>query len=96
MKKALALAVIVAFCAAVGLANTGGDKGTEATITKLDMAAKSMVVKTAEGKELTVYWNDATSVQGTLKEGELVHLKTTEKDGKLWATSVHVGKIEKK
>jgi hypothetical protein len=96
MKRALALALIVAFCAAVGLANTGGDKATEATITRLDMAAKSMVVKTSDGKELTVYWNDATSLQGTLKEGEIVHIKTSEKDGRLLATWIHVGKLEKK
>ena len=68
MKKALALAVVLVLCAAVGLAH--GGKSTEATITKVDMAGKSMVVKTADGKEATIYWNDATKVQGTLKEGE--------------------------
>ena len=99
MKKALALAVVIAMCAAVGLAGTGehmDGKATEATITKLDMAGKSMVVKTAVGKDMTIYWNDATKVQGTLKEGETVHVKTSEKDGKTWATWVHVGKLESK
>jgi hypothetical protein len=55
MKQALALAALFAFCAAVSLAtgNPGkaGGKSTEATITKLDLAGKSMVVKTADGKE---------------------------------------------
>ena len=94
MKKALALGLVLVFCAAVGLAH--GHRGTEATITKLDMAGKSMVVKTEGGKDMTIYWNDATKVQGTLTEGAIVHVKTAEKDGKTWATSVHVGKMEKK
>jgi hypothetical protein len=93
MKKALALSVMIVMCAAIGLAASGdmGGKATQATITKLDTAGKSMVVKTADGKDLTIYWNDATKVQGTLKEGETVHVKTSEKDGKTWATWVHVG-----
>jgi hypothetical protein len=94
MKKALALGLVLVFCAAVGLAH--GHNATEATITKVDMAGKSMVVKTADGKDMTIYWNDATKVQGTPKEGEIVHVKTTEKDGKTWATWVHVGKMEEK
>lgn len=97
MKKALALAVVMVMCAALGLA--AGDhmgKATEATITKLDMAGKSMAVKTADGKDLTIYWNDATKVEGALKEGETVHVKTSEKDGKTWATWVHVGAMDPK
>jgi hypothetical protein len=98
MKKALALAVVMVFCAALGFAAAGEHMGkaTEATITKLDMAGKSMVVKTADGKDMTIYWDDATKVQGTLKEGEAVHVKTSDKDGKTWATWVHVGKMEAK
>jgi hypothetical protein len=93
MKKALALSMVILFCAAVGLAH---GNATEATITKLDMAGKSMVVKTADGKDMTIYWNDATKVQGTLKEGETIHVKTSDKDGKTWATFVHVGKMDAK
>jgi hypothetical protein len=94
MKKALALAVVLVFCAALGLAHGSDAKGkaTEATISKLDTAGKSMVVKTADGKEMTIYWNDETKVEGVLKEGETVHVKSSEKDGKTWATWVHVGK----
>ena len=95
MKKALALAVVLVFCAAVGLAH-GKDGGMAGTITKVDQASKSMVVKTADGKEMTVYWNDSTKVEGTLKEGETVHFKSSDKDGKTWATSVHVGAKPKK
>jgi hypothetical protein len=92
MKKALALSLVLLFCAALGFAHGG----MEATITKVDMAGKSMVVKTADGKEKTIYWNDATKVQGTIKEGETIHFKASEKDGKTWATSVHVGKMDAK
>jgi hypothetical protein len=94
MKKALALGVVLVFCAAVGLAH--GSKSTEATITKVDMAAKSMVVKTTDGKEMTIYWNDSTKVQGTPKEGETVHFRASDKDGKSTASWVHVGKMEPK
>ncbi len=93
MKKTMVLSLVFAFCAAVGLAH---GKATEGTITKVDMAAKSMVVKTVDGKDMTIYWNDATKLQGTPKEGEPVQLKTSDKDGKTWAVRVHVGKMEAK
>jgi hypothetical protein len=97
MKKVLALAVIAVFCAVVGLANQHMEgKTVEGTITKVDATAKSMVVKTADGKETTFYWSDTTKVMGTPKEGETVHIKAVEKDGKMWANAVHVGKMEKK
>ena len=97
MKRVLALAAVLGFCAAIGLANAEHGKGTatEATITKLDNANKSMVVKTADGKEMTIYWNESTKVKGELKEGEMIHVRTSEKDGKTWATSVHVGHAKK-
>lgn len=97
MKRVLALAVVAVFCAVIGLANAPGDKGgmgMEGTISKLDMTGKSMVVRGADGKETTVYWNESTKVEGVLKEGEMVHVKTMEKDGKVWASWVHVGKKE--
>ncbi len=70
MKKALALAVVMVFCAAIGFA-AHGEHGTatEATITKVDMAGKSMDVKTADGKDMTIYWNDTTKLQGTPEGG---------------------------
>ena len=98
MKKALALTVVMVMCAAIGFAAAGehSGKGMEGTITKVDTAGKSMVVKTADGKDMTIYWNDATKLQGTPKEGEPVQVKTSDKDGKTWATWVHVGKMEAK
>ena len=97
MKKAIALAIALVFCAGVAFAGEHGKggKATEATISKLDSANKSMVVKTSDGKEMTIYWNDETKVQGTLKEGETIHVKTSDKDGKTWATYVHVGAMKK-
>jgi hypothetical protein len=97
MRKVLLLSVVLVFCAAVGLASFG-DKGgaTEATIWKLDMASKSMVVKTIGGQEMTIYWNESTQLEGVLKEGETIHVKTSEKDGKTWATWVHVGAMKHK
>ena len=101
MKKILALSVVAVLCAVVTLAGDDkmGDKKTthEGTITKMDSAGKMMTVKDAAGKETTVYWNDSTKVAGDeMKEGALVHWTGAEKDGKMWATWVHVGEMPKK
>jgi len=104
MKKVLALAAVALLCTAVvalaGDDKMGGDKkmggkAMEGTISKVDMAGKMMMVKGADGKEATVYWNDSTKVEGgELKEGSMVHYKGAEKDGKMWATWVHVGEMK--
>ena len=103
MKKILALSVVVALCTVVMLAGDEkmGDKKmgkmNEGTISKMDMAGKMMMVKDATGKESSVYWNDATKVSGDeMKEGALVHWMGMEKDGKMWATKVHVGEMAMK
>ncbi len=45
MKKVLALSMVAVFCAVVGLAGQHMDgKAMEGTISKVEMAAKSMVV----------------------------------------------------
>lgn len=100
MKKILALSVAAVLCIAV-VALAGDDKkmgskmdgkSMEGTISQLDMAGKMMMVKDSAGKETSVYWTDATKVEGgELKEGEMVHFKVMEKDGKMWATWVQVG-----
>jgi hypothetical protein len=106
MKKVFALSLVAALCIAVvalagdekkmGDKKMMGGKAMEGTISKLDMGQKMMTVKDSAGKEWTVYWNDSTKVEGgEMKEGELVHFKTTEKDGKTWATWVHVGEMKK-
>lgn len=98
MRKLWALAVVAVLCLAA-VAVAGEDrmgKAMEGKITKVDMAAKMMTVKDAAGKESTIYWNDATKVEGgELKEGATIHYKATEKDGKWWASWVHVGEMHK-
>jgi hypothetical protein len=44
---------------------------------------------------MTIYWNESTKMHGDLKEGQTIHFRTSEKDGKIWATSVHSGKMKK-
>jgi len=106
MRRALALGVAAVLCIAVvalaGDDKMGGDKGKmggkmmEGTISKVDMAGKMMMVKGADGKDSAVYWNDTTKVEGgDLKEGSKVHYKGETKDGKMWASWVHVGEMKK-
>jgi hypothetical protein len=102
MKKLWAVALIAAVClAVVAIADEKkmdrmSGKSMEATITKVDMSGKMMTVKDAAGKETTIYWSDSTKLEGgTMKEGETVHVKASEKDGKMWATWIHVGAMRK-
>ncbi|HTO88136.1 MAG TPA: hypothetical protein VMR54_11505 [Thermoanaerobaculia bacterium] len=99
MRKISALSLVAALCmAAVSIAvgDQMDDKPMEGRVTKADKASRTMTVKDAAGKESTLYWNDATKVEGgELKEGATVHYKAIEKDGKWWATWVHVGPIPK-
>ena len=102
MRKVWALSVVAVLCLAV-VAIAGDDKmgkmegkKVEGTITKVDTAGKMMMVKDAAGQETAVYWNDSTKVEGgDLKEGQTVHIKASEKDGKMWASWVHVGEMKK-
>lgn len=98
MKKVWALSLVLALC--VAAAALAGDKmegkKVEGTISKVDLAAKTLTVKDAAGNETAIYWNDSTKVEGgALKEGEKIHVKATEKDGKMWASYVHVGEMKK-
>jgi hypothetical protein len=98
MRKALALSLVAVFCLAVAAyaGDTMEGKKVEGTVSKVDMAAKTLVVKAADGTETTVYWNDSTKLEGgELKEGQTVHIKASEKDGKMWASWVHVGEMKK-
>lgn len=100
MKKILGLSVAAILCIAIvaiaGDDKKMGGKANEGTITKLDKGAMMMVVKDSAGTETTVYWNDKTKTGGSeMKEGALVHWKGAEKDGKMWATWVHVGEMKK-
>ncbi|HTO76910.1 MAG TPA: hypothetical protein VMQ61_12615 [Thermoanaerobaculia bacterium] len=95
MKRFLAAALVIGFAiSAVALADhkMGGDKAMSGTITKVDAAQKTMVVKDSAGKETTLYWNDQTKIDGGApKEGAMIHYKAQSKDGKMWATWVKSG-----
>jgi Domain of unknown function (DUF5666) len=98
MKKGLALSVAAVFCLALAAAADQKREGkkVEGTISSVDLTNKTMTIKAADGTETTVYWNDTTKVEGgALKEGEKVHVKAMEKDGKMWATYLHVGEMKK-
>jgi hypothetical protein len=105
MKRVLALSVAAVLCIAVvalagddkmsGGKGKMGSKAMEGTVSKADMAGKMMMVKGADGKESAVYWNDSTKVEGgDIKEGSKVHYKCDMKDGKMWASWVHVGEMK--
>jgi hypothetical protein len=100
MKRILALSVAALLCLSVA-AYAGGDKTKgghkSATIVSVDNTSKSMVVKNAEGKEWTIYWNDSTKLEGgEVKAGEMIHFKADkDKDGKAWASWIHVGEMKK-
>jgi len=98
MRRILSLSVAAVLCIAV-VALAGDDQhhhGMGGTITKIDTAGKVMTVKGSDGKETAVYWNDSTKVEGDeLKEGSVVHYKGETKDGKMWASWVHVGEMKK-
>src|SRR6266446_4837962 len=105
LKKAVALAVATVLGVALGaLAQEPRDPKMKAgTVTRLDSDTRMITVKTAgkegvpgaDAKELTLYWDQATKVEGTLREGELIHFRAAEKDGKTVATFIRVGKVDR-
>ena len=111
LKKTVALAVATVLGVALGaLAQEPRDPkmtpGTElkaGTVTRLDSDARIITVKaaskegvpSADAKEITLYWDQATKVEGTLREGELIHFRAAEKDGKTVATFIRVGKVDR-
>lgn len=98
MKRVLALAVAAVFClsvAALAGDEKMGEKKMGGTITKLDTSNKVMTVKDKDDKEWEINWDDSTQMAGgEAKEGEMVHFKAMEKDGKLWASWIHVGEMK--
>jgi hypothetical protein len=71
-------------------------KSTRGTITSIDNASKSFVVRDeASGKEATVYWNASTKVNGDLKVGAVVSLEATEQSGKMVATTIEATSAKK-
>jgi opacity protein-like surface antigen len=67
------------------------------TITSVDNTAKSFVVKDdASGKDVTVYWDSSTKVNGDVKVGNAVTLQTTDQSGRTMATSIDAKAAAKK
>jgi hypothetical protein len=92
MKRFLAAALVLGVAlSAVALAGEHkmSGKTMSGTVTKVDEAGKMMTVKDKAGKEWTIYWTDATKVEGGApKEGAMVHFKAETKDGKMTASWV--------
>lgn len=62
------------------------------TITAVDEAHKTFVVRNSAGKNTTLVWTSATSVVGgKLKAGEKATLRYLDRDGKHIATTVSLG-----
>jgi Cu/Ag efflux protein CusF len=105
MRKALVFVLATAFLvsgASFAMAQSsqsssqqGSMKSIRGTISSVDKTAKSFVVKDADGKEVTIFWTDATSLSGELTEGASVNLQTTQQDGKTVATAIQVSSSKK-
>ena len=53
------------------------------TIMKMDKDAKMMTMKSSKGKEMTMYWDDSTKVEGDMKEGSMGMVHYMMRDGKM-------------
>jgi hypothetical protein len=61
------------------------------TVSEMDAAQKSLVVRDAQGKQTRVIWTGATHMTGgTLRPGEKVTVRWMHRDGKKIATVVKV------
>ena len=66
------------------------------SVVSVDQSGKSFVVRDeASAKEVTVYWDSATKVNGDLKPGSMVALQTTDQGGKMMATSIDIKSAKK-
>jgi hypothetical protein len=90
------MTIAVVCLAAVAVAAPDTNKTIIGTITKIDNAAKSMVVKDTSGTETTIYWNEGSKVDGgELREGSTVKVDTKDQDGKTMATNIQVQQPKK-
>lgn len=104
MKKILSLAFAGALvCATAVLAQQSNppsnDQNSQSsaqsirgTVSAVDNNAKTLTVKDSSGKEVTVYWTDATRFSGgsmaDLKEGAAISLQASDQSGKMVASSI--------
>lgn len=89
----VALAIFAVSLAAIaGEGQKAGEKKLSGTISRLDLANRSLTVTDAKSVATTVLWNDSTRVMGgELKEGEAVELGYVEAEGRMWASWIRVG-----
>jgi hypothetical protein len=95
MKKLMAVGAALALLLVLAApANAAPARKTllAGTISGLDMDQRSMVVKDARGVDRTVFWNEATYLDGgPLQLGADVRLQaSTDESGKLVASSIQV------
>ena len=92
MRRLTGISLIALMCVtAIAVAAPQADsKFVSGTISRVDTTGKTLVVKQSSGDEVTVYWNDGTTVSGDLREGQPVRVEVKEQDGKTWATSIQV------
>jgi len=64
MKKLLSIAVLAAFFAVMVVAADDVVSAVHGVVTKVDAAAKTVVVKTKDGTEHTIHFVDKTTVRG--------------------------------
>ena len=101
MKAVLAVVAVTGWMAVPVLATDAVVSAIHGTITKLDSATKTVVVKTADGTEHTIHFVDKTAVHGAeatetgakdafhgLKEGSEVAVHYTEKGSEKTAVEV--------
>ena len=88
----LALAVPVLASQTQPAAKPGWARGT---ITAWDEGSKSLKIKGDDGQETALVWDKDTKVHGSAKVGEPAKVKhKKDKDGRLLATHIYVGKEE--
>ena len=95
MRRMLPLALLTCGLAAAALGASEKQRShgysLSGTITRVDEATKTLVVKTAAGKEITLVRTTATKVNGeALTAGDRVVVRWLERDGKKIATSIRI------
>ncbi len=67
----------------------------QGTITKVDRGARSMTLRQASGKETTCSWDDATKMNGEMKEGATAFVRYRMRGGRLVAMEIRVREAKK-
>ncbi len=94
MRRLLVAALLCGLAAAAAAAPSEKPKShgydVSGTISRVDEAAKTFVVKTAAGKQTVLARTAATKVNGALRVGDRVAVRWLERDGNKIATSIRI------